>query len=159
MTTVDDALGEDRGRGLYDKYEVRRRDGSSSPGGEHERCCYYVLDLDHDQYALAALATYAESCSRQYPLLARDLRNILRLRGFRRRGGMVARKKNVNIDEQLADQQLYIEVSDSTLRKYAEGMLSANITRSHTLSQIVRMADGQWLLKMSPDILKRMNEK
>jgi hypothetical protein len=69
---------------------------------------------------------------------------------------MVARKEEEFGELVLASN--YIEVSDATLRKYVEGMLSVNITRSHSLSQIVRMPDGQWLLKMSPDILKRMGQ-
>ena len=82
-------ISDDR-RGLYNKYEVRRRDGSSRPGGKHERCSYFVLDLDHDPNSMAALVAYTNKCEQNYPQLARDLRNILRERGFpreRRHGG------------------------------------------------------------------------
>lgn len=61
-------------RGLYNKFEVRRVDGSSEPGGKHHRCEYFVLDLTHDKHAKAALLAYADSCELEYPLLAADLR-------------------------------------------------------------------------------------
>lgn len=63
----------DRTRGLYEKFMVERRDGSSDPGGKHEDCEYYVLDLTHDKYAVPALRAYAEHCNEEYPLLAADL--------------------------------------------------------------------------------------
>lgn len=61
-------------RGLYNKFEVRRVDGSSEPGGKHHGCEYFVLDLTHDKHAPAALLAYANSCAAEYPLLAADLR-------------------------------------------------------------------------------------
>ena len=64
----------DRTRGLYDKFFVDRTDGSSAPGQKHAGCEYYVLDLDHDKHAIAALEAYAASCEAEYPLLAIDLR-------------------------------------------------------------------------------------
>lgn len=64
----------DTGQGLFQKFEVRRTDGSSEPGGKHEGCEYFVLDTDHDEFAGAALAAYANACQATHPLLARDLR-------------------------------------------------------------------------------------
>jgi hypothetical protein len=64
----------DTARGIYDKFQVMRRDGSSAPGGKHEHCEYFVLDLDHDKYARPALRAYADACSYEFPVLARDLR-------------------------------------------------------------------------------------
>lgn len=63
----------DSQRGLYEKYSVRRADGSSEPGGKHEGCEYFVLDLTHDKHAGAALQAYASSCAAEYPALAADL--------------------------------------------------------------------------------------
>lgn len=63
----------DRTRGLYEKFMVERRDGSSDPGGKHHDCEYYVLDLTHDKYAVPALRAYAEHCAGEYPMLAEDL--------------------------------------------------------------------------------------
>ena len=63
----------DRTRGLYEKFMVERRDGSSDPGGKHHDCEYYVLDLNHDKYAVPALRAYAEHCQAEYPALAEDL--------------------------------------------------------------------------------------
>ena len=64
----------DTGQGLFQKFEVRRTDGSSEPGGKHEGCEYFVLDTDHDPHAAAALRAYAAACEASHPLLARDLR-------------------------------------------------------------------------------------
>lgn len=64
----------DTGQGLFQKFEVRRTDGSSEPGGKHEGCEYFVLDTDHDPFAPAALRAYADACEATHPLLARDLR-------------------------------------------------------------------------------------
>jgi len=57
-------------RGVYRKYEIKR----TSPSKKHEDCDYFVLDLDHDPFALAALRAYAEACSETHPELAADLR-------------------------------------------------------------------------------------
>lgn len=60
-------------RGLYDKFRVQRRDHSNWPGGKHDGCSYFVLDLTHDRYALPAIRAYADACREEYPLLAADL--------------------------------------------------------------------------------------
>lgn len=63
----------DKLRGLYHKFNVERTDGSSETGGKHCGCDYFVLDLDHDQHALAALLAYADSCCKEHPALSIDL--------------------------------------------------------------------------------------
>lgn len=63
----------DSERGLYEKFRVERTDGRSAEGEKHDGCEYFVLGLDHDPHALAALHAYAVSCWRDYPLLAADL--------------------------------------------------------------------------------------
>lgn len=63
----------DKAQGVYQKYEVTRTDGSSGEGGKHHRCRYFVLDLDHDKHAAAALSAYADSCRQESPALASDL--------------------------------------------------------------------------------------
>lgn len=75
-------MNADETRGLYPKYNVTRTDGSSKEGGKHEHCMYYVLDLDHDPHALAALGTYILDCEKDFPLLARDLKKLLVDRGY-----------------------------------------------------------------------------
>lgn len=67
----------DTNRGIYRKFNVTRTDGSSEPGGKHEHCRYFVLDLDHDPHAAPALAAYARSCSKTHPVLAADLLAML----------------------------------------------------------------------------------
>lgn len=64
-------------RGLYRKYRVTRTDGSSESGGKHERCAYFVLDLEHDEFAAAALKAYAKACQETYPDLAADIERII----------------------------------------------------------------------------------
>ncbi|WP_198341564.1 hypothetical protein [Burkholderia ubonensis] len=75
----DDALTErdtsktNAEQGLYRKFDVRRVDGSDQPGGKHHDCEYFVLDLNHDGYARAALRAYARACAAEFPVLAADL--------------------------------------------------------------------------------------
>lgn len=59
------------GVGLYNKFNVTRTDG---PGGKHDGCRYFVLDLNHDPFARAALIAYADACEGRCPELAADLR-------------------------------------------------------------------------------------
>lgn len=62
----------DQQQGLYRKYNVERL---NDPASKHKDCLYYVLDLDHDKHAVAALEAYAKSCAEEYPTLAFDLRH------------------------------------------------------------------------------------
>lgn len=61
-------------QGLFHKFDVRRVDGSDQPGGKHHGCRYFVLDVDHDPCARAALTAYAAACEATHPALAADLR-------------------------------------------------------------------------------------
>lgn len=72
----------DKTRGMYQKFEVTRTDGSSRQGGKHYGCEYFVLDCRHDPYARAALKAYMDACRAEYPLLADDLGHILATRKF-----------------------------------------------------------------------------
>ena len=63
----------DRTKGLYNKFVVYRTDGKSAHGAKHYGCEYFVLDVDHDKYAVPALRAYAEHCEAEYPALAADL--------------------------------------------------------------------------------------
>lgn len=63
----------DEKRGLYNKFTVERVDGQSAVGGKHHDCRYFVLDLDHDPYAMPAIKAYADHCAAKLPELARDL--------------------------------------------------------------------------------------
>lgn len=60
--------------GLYQKFRVERTDGRSAPGEKHAECRYFVLDLDHDEFALPAVEAYADACESAHPELAADLR-------------------------------------------------------------------------------------
>ena len=62
-------------QGLYQKFSVERTDGSSAPGGKHHGCRHFVLDVDHDPAAKAALTAYAAAVAPTHPKLARDIRS------------------------------------------------------------------------------------
>ena len=62
-------------QGLYRKFNVRRTDGSDSPGGRHDGCDYFVLDATHDPHAEAALIAYANAVEATHPALAQDMRD------------------------------------------------------------------------------------
>jgi hypothetical protein len=64
---------DDRTRGMYRKFSVERTDGSSREGGKHERCEYFVLDWNHDPYAVPAMRAYVQACRETHPELARDI--------------------------------------------------------------------------------------
>lgn len=64
-------------KGIYRKFEVKRSDGSSGPGSKHEHCAYFVLDLEHDEYAIPALRAYADACRASHPELAADIDKIV----------------------------------------------------------------------------------
>ena len=64
---------QDKDKGLYEKFSVHRVDGRSNRGQKHEGCKYFVLDLTHDKFALAAIRAYAEACKAEYAALSADL--------------------------------------------------------------------------------------
>lgn len=89
MTDIADRLNDlplrdhskpDTEQGLFQKFIVTRTDGSSGPGGKHEGCEYFVLDIDHDPLHKPALEAYANACESTHPQLADDLRTRYRLR-------------------------------------------------------------------------------
>ena len=71
---ASERIMSDHNLGLYNKYHVKRTDGSSRAGKKHAACEYFVLDLTHDKHARVALLAYAASCRGEYPRLADDLR-------------------------------------------------------------------------------------
>ena len=66
---------DDKTAGLYNKFIVYRADGSSKSGSKHEKCDYFVLDLQHDKFSGPALLAYADACEGEFPVLATDLRS------------------------------------------------------------------------------------
>lgn len=62
-------------RGLYRKFEIKRTDGRDQPGGKHEHCEYFVIDVTHDVHAKAALEAYAQAASGESGVLADDMRD------------------------------------------------------------------------------------
>lgn len=76
--------------GVKAKYIVTRLDGSSGPGGKHAHCPLFVLDLEHDPWADAAIKAIIEHCSPYAPLLAGDLRKWLQQRVWPLQSGGVS---------------------------------------------------------------------
>lgn len=64
---------DDHKRGLYKKWNVARTDGSSEPGCKHHACECFVLDVNHDPFAIPALMAYADHARADYPRLAADI--------------------------------------------------------------------------------------
>ena len=64
-----------RETGLFKKFNVTRTDGSHRPGGKHDGCDYYVLDLSHDVHAMPALEAYIVSLASAdtHPILLKEL--------------------------------------------------------------------------------------
>ena len=60
-------------QGMFHKFNVQRVDGSDKEGGRHHGCAYWVIDLDHDKHATAALRAYAIDCKKTHPELSKDL--------------------------------------------------------------------------------------
>jgi hypothetical protein len=71
---MSETTTDKRQMGLYAKFRVERTDGTSAEGQKHDGCEYFVLDITHDKFALAALAAYEEACRTECPALAADLR-------------------------------------------------------------------------------------
>lgn len=59
---------------LHDKFRVSRTDGTDAPGGRHDGCEYFVIDVTHDEHARRALAAYADACAVNRPKLAASMR-------------------------------------------------------------------------------------
>lgn len=77
FTTPRDATVPAEQQGLFRKFSVQRTDGSDVVGGKHFGCRYFVLDLDHDPFARAALRAYAQACQATHPQLATDIHSEL----------------------------------------------------------------------------------
>jgi hypothetical protein len=65
--------------GVVEKFHVYRVDRRDNPGQKHHGCEYFVLDLTHDPFAMAALAAYAAACECEYPQLSADLKGKVNL--------------------------------------------------------------------------------
>lgn len=60
-------------QGMFRKFNVERVDGSDRPGCKHHGCGYFVLDLDHDQHAGAAMSAYGLACRDTHPELSAEI--------------------------------------------------------------------------------------
>ena len=64
----------DKFKGLYAKYHIER---INDPNGKHDDCFFFVLDINHDVYALIELKAYASACKKYYPQLSEDLSHAI----------------------------------------------------------------------------------
>lgn len=59
----------------HNAFIVERTDGRSKRGEKHHSCTYYVIDLRRDPLWKRLLTVYADSCAKDFPMLARELRD------------------------------------------------------------------------------------
>jgi len=63
--------------GLYQKYNVSRKNPHSDPSKDSADCRFFVLDFAHDPFAIPALEAYAEACKAKFPTLSDHLLAIV----------------------------------------------------------------------------------
>lgn len=61
-------------KGIYGKYEIRKTDGTETD----PKAVYFVLRLDTDPWARAAIREYARACQGEQPELAVDIWKLLK---------------------------------------------------------------------------------
>ena len=97
-------------QGLFRKFVVSRVDGSDQPGGKHDGCQYFVLDMTHDEHAPAALRAYAESCKASHPELSAEL---------------VRRFGDAGVDSEIEDEWT------GRIRQYLKGRDESRVAAGH----------------------------
>lgn len=64
----------DKTKGWIRKYIVRRSDDTDQPGGKHDGCDLFVMDLTHDPLAIIPMLEYAYNANiAGYKPLAREI--------------------------------------------------------------------------------------
>lgn len=116
---------------IPNKFIVQRTDGTSKPGGKHDGCSYFVLDLDHDLYAIPALEAYAIACEDDLPRLAGDLRDLIAGRD------LATLQNNIEIDPVGDTIEIHGIKYAGQLFRSLGGLLPTN-----TPFQVVRRDDG-----------------
>lgn len=53
---------------------------------------YFVLDTDHDQFAIPALEAYVAACEKEFPQLASDLRGVIAVAKIKQETGQRERE-------------------------------------------------------------------
>jgi hypothetical protein len=74
-------------QGLFAKFHVARTDGQSEPGGRHEGCCYFPLDLTCDPLAREVAMSYARQAAVQEGRTRLALELATRVRELNARDG------------------------------------------------------------------------
>jgi hypothetical protein len=53
----------------------------------------------------------------------------------------------------------YFEISDAQLRASVQDLFHADVVKLHSVSEVLKMSEDKWLVKLSPDIGKKMGRK
>lgn len=133
-------MADNRERGLYNKFQVKRVDGDP----KHDNCNYFVLDIDHDPFAVPALLRYADVCASTYPALAADLQKMVQAQ--KEKQYLALKLYPYDGDEKV------IEVKESKMLTTIKPQLCIGNRRkpSHSLPERTRtrhdkaMIDGKW---------------
>jgi hypothetical protein len=80
------------------------------------------------------------------------------------RGTMLAREEPlivppIKVPKYNPFEAQYVEVSTKVLLSCLEDVLAPEILEYHSLAEILQMKDDKWLLRLAPDMIKRMNSK
>lgn len=118
----------------YEPFRVERTDGSSDPGGKHERCRYHVLNLNDDPCAVSAIKFYAVLCASDFSLLSNDLlATHARLAEFR------AAHELEPPEEPIVTTRKQMLRSESTLTPLARYLLGSHTNDvPHTTDEVVK---------------------
>jgi len=144
----------DKERGVYFKWDLQRADGD--PSGKHHNCFKFVLDLEHDPFALPALEAYAQACATEYPALAADLRTALTTRrGSSMLPIMETARDVIDMIKKLFQRNQAIEkpLRATVLENAILGPLIDNLEREYKRSRIRvdRPSFEAWLRSLPPD--------
>jgi len=146
-----DASKPDEQQGLYRKFDVRRTDGSSEPGGKHHDCRYFVLDVGHDRHAAVALTAYADAVEATHPVLANDMRAEFSLATTPARDAELSDEK----DAQIKRQAEFIEGLQSEVSEWKA--LAGNMdVAAYPLHRLLQECDEQDDGLIAVEVVRRL---
>lgn len=117
-------------QGLFQKFIIRRIDGTDQPGGKHAGCRYFVLDLTHDEHSPAAMRAYAAACKATHPDLAADI------------------EKEFNPSPELSQDWFF---SFGSSHAHPHGYVKIYGTHSSAREEMVRRYGNQWAFQYSAE--------
>ena len=132
---------DDEHRGLYRKYSVRR---VSDPEGKHTGCEYFVLDWNHDKFAIPAMAAYATACEKDFPRLAQDIKDRIT-----RYGGEAPEKEAPEVQVRLRSGTVNL------MHRFVDLMAQHGSATTYTKDMTMRLA----LMELFKDLIHASNEQ